>query len=284
LISAESTKYIADLVKREDRDRYLTALFAPPMVRGALLALYAFNAEVSRIREATSEALIGQIKLEWWREMIALIYEGGAEPQGNPVVEGLASIVEFHKLNRVHFDELLNCRAADMSEEAPKDMLALETYAEGTSARLLWLALEILDVRDDASTSAAQHVGIAWSLAGIMRAVLFHARENRLMLPQDVMDANNLGGQDALRRKNADKISHIIEQIGSVARLHLEKAKAFQGSVDKRAVSTLLLGVLAGQYLKGAAKRGYDVFDPHHALQRPNILKLTWSALRGRYC
>ena len=282
--SADSAKYTADLVWREDRDRYLTAMFAPPAVRGALIGLYAFNAEVARIREVTSEPLIGQMKLEWWRGVISSVYDGGDVPQGNPVVDGVQDLIKAHRLSRAHFDELLNWRAEDMAEEAPKDVLALEAYAEGTSARLLWLALEILDVRDEESLAAARHVGIAWALTGIIRAVLFHARGNRSMLPQDLMGARNLAGQDALRQKNADKISEVIEKIGSVARLHLNKAGSYRWQVDRRAIPALLLGVLVDQYLKGSAKRRYDVFDPRHALQRPNVLKLTWSALRGHYC
>jgi NADH dehydrogenase [ubiquinone] 1 alpha subcomplex assembly factor 6 len=258
-------------------------MFAPAAARSELMSLYAFNAEVARIREVTSEPLIGQMKLEWWREVVVAIYEGGRVPQGNPVVEGLNEIVKSHNLSRVHFDELLNCRAEDMTDDAPKDVQALETYAEGTSTRLLWLALEILSVRDESSVAAARHVGIAWSLTGIIRAVLFHARANRTMLPQDLMTANDLAGQDALRQKNANKISQVVRDIGVVARLHLEKAGTYRADVDRRAVPVLLLGTLTTQYLEGLARRGYDVFDPRHALQRPNVIKLTWNALRGRY-
>ncbi len=282
--SADSARYIADLVRREDRDRYLTSMFAPPKERQALLDLYAFNIEVARIREATSEPLIGQMKLEWWRDIVAALYEGKEVPKGNPVVEGLQEIVNSHDLSRAHFDEFLTHRAEDLAEDAPKDVLSLESYAEGTSARLIWLALEILGVRDNASFAAARHVGIAWALTGIMRAVLFHARSNRMMLPQDLMDEQALAGQDALRKKNGAKISEVIAKIGAVARLHLDRAAERQKNVDRRAIPALLPAVLADQYLKGSAKRGYDVFDPRHALQRPNILKLTWSAVRGRYC
>ncbi|MGB1876681.1 MAG: squalene/phytoene synthase family protein, partial [Rhodospirillaceae bacterium] len=46
----KSLSYTADLVKRYDRDRFLTALFAPVGVRERLLTLYAFNVEIARIR------------------------------------------------------------------------------------------------------------------------------------------------------------------------------------------------------------------------------------------
>ena len=46
---------IAALVRRHDPDRFLTALFAPPDRRDALLVLYAFNHELARAREVASE-------------------------------------------------------------------------------------------------------------------------------------------------------------------------------------------------------------------------------------
>ena len=253
-------------------------------VENPLIALYAFNVEVSRVRGVTSETLIGQMKLEWWRGVIASIYEDGTPPQGNPIVEGLQYIVGTHKLSRVHFDTLLDARAADMNDEAPPDLLSLEAYAEGTSARLLWLALEVLGVTAEANISAARHVGIAWCLAGLMRAVLFHAQVNKMMLPQNLLEAKDLNTQDAFRQKNAEKISEVIREIADVAKLHLEKAKTHNADVETRAVPGLLVGVLAAQYLHGAEKRRFDVFDPRYALQRPSIIKLTWNAWRGRYC
>ena len=87
------------------------------------MSLYGFNTEVARIREATSESLIGQMKLEWWRNVVAWIYEGGDVSQGNPVVDALQALVTTHALSRVHFGELLNWRAEDMVQDIPKDVL-----------------------------------------------------------------------------------------------------------------------------------------------------------------
>ena len=278
-----SSRYINTLVKQEDRDRYLTAMFAQPGKRAALMGLYAFNVEVARISDTTTESLIGKMKLEWWRDILSGIYDNKEIPQGNPVVDMLHNIVVSHRLTRTYFDELLNHREGDMIEEAPSNMLSLEAYAEGTSGRLMWLALEILEVRDPASLKVARHIGIAWALTGIIRAVLFYARNNRNVLPQDLMRERQLTGLDAFRRKNTDKISEVITEISVVARHHLDKAKSCHADVDRKALPAFLLAVLADQYLQGLAKRGYDIFDPLHAFQRPSVLKLTWSALRGRY-
>jgi NADH dehydrogenase [ubiquinone] 1 alpha subcomplex assembly factor 6 len=58
------------MVRRHDRDRFLTTLFAPAAERQALLALYAFNHEVAKTREVVSEPMLGRIRLQWWRDSL----------------------------------------------------------------------------------------------------------------------------------------------------------------------------------------------------------------------
>src|SRR5580698_6916984 len=66
----EMNDQIATLVRRHDPDRFLTALFAPPEHREALLTLYAFDHELARAREVTSESHLALIRLHWWREVV----------------------------------------------------------------------------------------------------------------------------------------------------------------------------------------------------------------------
>jgi len=273
--------YIADQVRRDDHDRYLCALFAPAAVREDLFALLAFNAEVARVRESVTEQLIGRMKLQWWRDLIAAIYEGGQVPKGNPVVEALAGIVARHKLARADFDTLLNTRERDVGDDDFADVADLESYADGTSARLTSLALQILGVHDEASRAAGRHVGIAWALTGLMRAVLFHARADRVPLPQDLLAGAALTPHDVQERRNAARLSGVIEQVAQTARAHLNKARSYRA--DKRAIPALLPATLADSYLKGFARRNYDVFDPRHALQRPAVGRLIWNGLRRTF-
>lgn len=273
--------YIADQVRRDDHDRYLCALFAPTAVREDLFALYAFNAEVAKVRESVSEQLIGRMKLQWWRDVIAAIYEDGRVPQGNPVVEGLARIVKVHTLARADFDTLLDTRERDVGDDVFSDEADLESYADGTSARLTSLALQVLGATDDASRTAGRHVGISWALTGLMRAVLFHARENRVPLPQDLLSGAALTPHDVQERRNAARLGAVIEQVARTARAHLDKARTYK--VDRRALPALLPATLADAYLKGLQRRKYDVFDPRHALQRPAVGRLIWNGLRGRF-
>ncbi len=159
---------VTALVRRHDRDRFHTALFAPAERRAALLALYAFNYEVAKTREMVRETALGHMRLQWWRESIAAIYEGGAV-RHHQVVAPLAAAIAAQGLSRAYFDALIDAREADLDDAAPADLDALEAYVEATSGGLVVLALEALGVRAAAAVAAGREVGIAYGLAGLMR-------------------------------------------------------------------------------------------------------------------
>ena len=176
---------VAALVRHHDRDRFQTALFAPARDREALFALYAFNYEVARVRESVREPMLGQIRLQWWREAIATAYDGGA-PRHHQVVEAIAGTIRSRSLGRAHFERLIDARERDLDDTPPATLAALEDYAEGTSARLVLLALEALEAAAPAAQTAARHVGIAYALAGLLRAMPVHAAAGRSFIPEDV--------------------------------------------------------------------------------------------------
>src|ERR1700724_989582 len=126
---------LLQLVRRHDRDRYQTALFAPARLREALLALYAFNYEIARVREIVTEPMLGQIRLQWWREVIAAAF-AGAPARQHPVAIPLSAVIREFGLSREPFDRLVDTRERDLADESPASLATLENYAEGTSAPL----------------------------------------------------------------------------------------------------------------------------------------------------
>src|SRR5207302_3959729 len=153
---------LAALVRRHDRDRYQTALFAPVDRREALFALYAFNYEIARVRELVSQPMLGQIRLQWWREAVAAAF-AGAPPRQHEVAQPLSAVIADHRLTRVHFDRMIDTRERDLAEEPPATLGDLEDYAEGTAATLLFLALEVLGVTEPAARASAREVGIGYA-------------------------------------------------------------------------------------------------------------------------
>jgi len=275
---------LASLLRRHDRDRYLTTLFAPGDRREALLALYAFNYEVARTREIVTEPLLGQIRLQWWRESLEAAYAGGVV-RHHEVVEPLTSAIRKHALSREHFERLLEARALDLAEAPPATVEELEAYCEATSSRLLWLALEVLGVRNnEAASAAAREIGIAYALTGLLRAVPFHARARRQYIPAEIAAEAGLDPAALFALKPTPALRKAVAALAAEAARHLAAARNRAREVPKSALPALLPGRLAESALKRIARAGHDMFDPR--LEEPNLgrsLGLAWSALRGRY-
>ena len=259
---ADRLSPVAALVRRHDRDRFQTVLFAPAARREALFALYAFNYEIARVRESVTEPMLGRIRLQWWRENIAAAFEGGTV-RHHPVVEALTSVIRELALTREHFDRLIDARETDLEDEPRASLAALEDYAEGTSARLVYLAIEVLGVCNPAATEVGSHVGIAYSLAGLLRAIPLRARQ---IIPADIAARNG------------------VIELAAVAARHLDAARVHRKAIPRSALPALLLAIIAQRWLARLKRAGYDPFDPGLATPDPlQSWRLAAAALFNRF-
>ncbi len=80
---------VAALVQGADRDRWLAVHYAPAAVRPALLALHALDLELAKVVATTTEPMIGQIRLAWWRERLEGLDRG--EVPAQPVLQALVT-------------------------------------------------------------------------------------------------------------------------------------------------------------------------------------------------
>lgn len=280
----ESLTPIARLVRRYDRDRFLTALFAPGEHRESLFALYAFNHEVAKTREVVSEAALGRIRLQWWRESIAAIY-AGESPRRHEVVEPLSVAVRRYALPRATFERLIDARESDLENEPPDSLAALERYVDATSGDLVLLALAILGSDWRAGSAAAHAVGLAYGLAGLLRAIPFHARAKRLYLPRDLSIAAQLRPEhDLFEGRCSPALRRVVAQVAEFAAVHLRAVEAAASDLPQSAVPALLPAALARADLARLKRAGYDPFARLARLPDPwRGWRLAWAAWRRRY-
>lgn len=274
--------YCLEQVRRHDRDRYLTCLFAPADRRDALFALYAFNLEVAKTAEIVSEPMIGRIRLQWWRDAIDNIYAGA--PVAHHVVDPLHAAVIGHRLPRDPFDRLIDAREADLDGEPPATLDALDSYVEATSSELLRLALGILGEDSASAREAAGHVGIAYALSGLLCAIPFHARQKRLYLPQDVIEDAGVEIGDLFELRPSAALNATVERVAARAQDHLARARALRAQVPRTALPAMLPAAFAQMHLKALRKSDYDPFAPNVQQDRPGrVWRLAWANLIGRY-
>lgn len=251
--------YCAALVRRFDYDRFLTVLCAPAPARQHLFALYAFNIEVSRIRELTRDPMLGEIRLQWWRDAIAGAYRQSAPP-AHPVALALDAAIRGCGLRRAPFEALIDARARDLEDTPHARLQDLESYADATSAGLMRLALDVLgDIPGGAMPDAViRHAGIGWALTGIIRAIGFQAAGLRVNLPLDLLYAEGLTPEAVLAGRMNPALRRVINELANCAGAHLAMARAVRP--PRRAMPALLPAVLGEAYLKLIRGAGFDPF------------------------
>lgn len=147
-----SHRYVLDLVRTMDRDRFLGCLFAPEPGRRGLLALLAFDLELSRTRIVTREPMLARIRHEWWREAITEA-AGTGKPRAQPIVEALSEITRQNALSLDKLVSLIDAREEEV--DGPLDVMKC-------GHALADLELDLLGVNDPASRQAARAIGAAW--------------------------------------------------------------------------------------------------------------------------
>lgn len=281
-MTATQLSYCGQEVRTHDHDRFLTCLFAPSTHREALFALYAFNLEIAKTSEVVSEAMLGRIRLQWWREALDGIYDG--KPRKHAVVEPLADAVKQYDLPRVLFDKIIDGRELDLEDEPPRDLEAFEAYAANTSAALSRLAAMILGLQEEVALQSADHVGSAWAMIGLLRAVAFHAARKRSFLPTDLADKHGLERGDLFELRRSDALVKVTEEVAKRVEKHLKEARAHRQRFERSTVAAVLPAVIARQYLKNLAAAGWDPLAPR--AQGPNhglAFKLFIAYLLRRY-
>jgi len=256
----------ATIVRQHDRDRFQTALFAPAERREALFALYAFNYEVARVRDIVREPMLGRIRLQWWREAVDAAFSGGAVRR-HDVVEALSG-----------------AREADLDREPPPSLAELDAYAEASSGSLTCLAAELLGAREPAALEAARDVGIGYAVAGLIRAMPFHARTGRSYIPARVAADCGLDPDDYAAGRTSPALRAAVATLATTAEARLAAARRMRREVPLSALAAMLPAIVAGRFLKRLAAAGYDPFAA--ALARPDPLqswRLLAAALRRRF-
>jgi len=263
--AAESdAAYCLEQVRRFDRDRYLAALFARSGTRADLLALYAFNLELAKIREVVREPMMGLIRLQWWRDCIAEIH--GGKVRRHQVAQPLAAAVARHGLPRESFDRLIDAREADMDVAAPADLAALVAYAESTGGALLGLAARIGlsgNQVDAALLPAARDLGTAWALIGLVRAIPFHARGKRAYVPQAMMAEAGVAVDDLFELRPGPGMAAVVRRICGEAERLMAQAQAAMPRPPRAAFPAFLMAVLARRHLGFLKASSFDVFAPN---------------------
>jgi 15-cis-phytoene synthase len=257
------------LLKRDDRDRWLASLFLSAALRPHIQALYAFSLEIARVRQLVSEPALGEMRFQYWREVLA--GEGG----GNPVAAALLDTMARFNLPRDPLIGLIDARLFDLYDAPMPTIAALENYAKATAANLFRLAASILDPQANVDTTA-EHAGIAYAVTGLLRAFPWHAAAGQTYIPCDVLARHGLKPEDL--RGGRDKLGVLaaLAEMRGLARAHLREFAALPAARTGKAAQAFLPIALCEPYLRQMERPGYDFLASRIAVPEWRRLWLLW--------
>jgi len=146
-------------------DDYLAALLAPGKYRQDLMTLAALTGELARIPLQVSDATLGEIRLQWWRDTLA-----SGSRSGHPVAD--AAIAWQPRLSTPLIDlitPILDARAAELYAEPFPSAAAFDAYVAAPVRANFALRAALLSVpmppADAVPIEAARTLGLVKACA-----------------------------------------------------------------------------------------------------------------------
>jgi len=225
--------YVRAIVKAHDRDRYVATLFAPEPYRSQLFSLQAFNVELSRIAGLVTEPMLGEVRLQWWRDALDQLEHG--ERLGHPVADCLGDVMRARNLPKMQLLGLIDARSFDITGTAMPDMPALRTYLAKTAGALFQLSADILTAdrvgepigraTRSAIVETAGAGGMAYGLAELLRALPLHVSRGILFLPVSHFDDFGVAREMRMGGEECGPVKAAFSALVEVARDELREAE-----------------------------------------------------------
>jgi phytoene synthase len=270
----ENYRHCEALVRAGDKDRYLASLFAPGEKRAALFVLYAFNAEITSVRERARAPMPGEIRLQWWRDVIN--GERAGEAAANPVAAALANAIARFELPKPRLLDLIEAHAFDLYDDPMPTFEALAGYARQTSGAVFDLAARITGAPAE---YAAERAGLAFGITAVLRSVALHASRRQFFVPLEWLE-NGVTPEEAFTGQSSP---FLIDALGMLRTRARENLSAFESLLPQLPAVTMpafLPVALMPVYLSLMNRSDYDPFKTPVEVPQWRRQWMLWRAAR----
>lgn len=275
----DAAGFCAGVVREFDFTHYAATLFVTPEQRRALLALYAFNVEIARVHEHIRQPMAGEIRLQWWTDMLA--GQGHGYVEGSPVASELMRAVEAHALPVERLTRLIEAHQFDLYNDPMPDSEVLDTYAQETSSALFELGARIAGASPDALAEVTRQAGIAETYLHVLTRLPFDASRQQVYLPLDLLTRHGGGIDEVFAGKMTPALRATIAEFVDLALSHFKLMHAPLMQLAPEARQVFLPMAMARRTLERARRPDFDPYKPQPD-SRLRILWTLWRASRSR--
>jgi len=271
----DAAVYCADLVRTHDFPRYASTLFLPGVHRRPMLAVYAFNVEIMRVRDQVSQPLPGEMRLRWWIDMLAGQDHGGVE--GNPVASELLWAIRTWRLPVDRLARLVEEHEFDLYNDPMPSLSALEGYTNDTAAALFACCARFLARPSEALDHAARHAGLAYGMIEVINALPQDSARRQLFLPLQFLQQHGSSTEEVFAGKQTPQIRAAVDQLLEEADRHLKTALALLADVPQEARPAFLPLALVRRDITRMSRADSDPF----ALRPMPRFRMLWALWRA---
>ncbi len=216
--------YVMQLVRERDVVRYFADLYAPTESRSHIIALHAFNAEVSSIPASVAESGLGELRFQWWHDAVSQ----AAEPDylaETPVMRVFAHAIRECNLPVTALTGLIEARRNDLYGDPMPTLRDLEGYYGETESALFQLVCLILGSKGAETADASGHAGIAFGLTRHLANLAQLRRHGRQIASSDLLEVYSLDSGSLFSEKPPEGCRELIVHLANLARAHFENAR-----------------------------------------------------------
>ncbi len=258
---------------------YYSFLFLPRERRLAITALYAFCREVDDVVDETADVQLAATKLAWWRQEIALLFEG--KPQ-HPVSRALQPALGPYGITAARLNEIIDGMQMDLTQTRYLDFAGLERYCYHVAGVVGMLSAGIFGYSDARTLEYAHNLGTAFQLTNIIRDVGEDARKNRIYLPVTDLQRFGVSAADLLQARHSEAFVELMRFQAERARQYYAQAMAALPEADRRAQRPgLIMAAIYSALLHEIERDGFQVLTQRTSLTPLRKLWIAWKTWLG---
>ena len=257
-----------------DPERYTACLYLPEKTRLSAAVIYLFDAEISRIPDLISEPMPGEIRLQFWRDIITNV---AAKDMG-PLAGALLEVIDKHKLPQEIFHNYLNARIFDLYHDPMPNLGTYEGYiGETHSALLLSVALCAGLEKNSQLADVCGHAGMAFGLTRMLSSLSWHHHNARIYVPAEIIHKHGLTQETWLREVPDQRHRAVLHEMLSLTRSHERKANRLIAKLDKESKQIFLPLAFVDPLLNKVEKTDLKIFTEPVKL---GSLRRQWQSLK----
>lgn len=238
-------------------DVYPALLYLSKADRASASALYAFKSEIDKISHIVKEPMAGEVRLQWWRDV--LLGGRGGEAEANPIAKSVLKVVAQNKLATDGFDRFLEAKLFDLYNDPMPDQTSFEAYCGETESFFLQMLGYASGIKgSEYLNDLCGHGGVAIGISKTLLRLPYDSNLQKIYIPTTLIEEQGLATAHWLAADWTGKHEAVVRNFCEIGEKHLKKALVLTDKLSKQEQGMFLQLVSAKQIILKAGRSKQD--------------------------